>query len=83
MPTGANWSPKLLILDLKRLQYAVYLKARWVQVPKTEAPNCKKDKFEVVKFFFIGPPFTNICTPSLVSNEGDLPPGVGAQTRPL
>ena len=33
--------------------------------------------------FFIGPSYTNICTPLWVLNEEDLPPGVGAHTRPL
>ena len=33
--------------------------------------------------FFIGPSYTNIRTPPWVSNEGDLPPGIGAQTQPL
>ena len=34
-------------------------------------------------YFFIGPSYTNIRTPCRASNEGDLPPGIGAQTRPL
>ena len=29
------------------------------------------------------PSYTNIPTPRLVSNEGDLPRGIGAQTRPM
>ena len=34
-------------------------------------------------YFFIGPYYTNIRAPRGASNEGDLPPGVGAQTWPL
>ena len=34
-------------------------------------------------FLFIGPYYTNNRTPRWVSYEGDLPPGIGAQTRPL
>ena len=32
-------------------------------------------------FFFIRPSYTNIRTPCRASNEGDLPPREGAQTR--
>ena len=34
-------------------------------------------------FIFIRPSYTNIRTPRRASNGGDLPPGVGALTRPL
>ena len=34
-------------------------------------------------FILLGPSYTNIRTPCWASNEGELPPGVGAQTRPL
>ena len=36
-----------------------------------------------VLFFFIGPSYTNIRTSCRAWNKGDLPPGIGAQTRPL
>ena len=33
-------------------------------------------------YLFIGPSYTNIRAPRHALNEGDLPPRVGAQTRP-
>ena len=53
---------------------------------KKDTTNFGETKLGLSDFFFIffiGPSYTNIRTPCRASNEGDLPPRVGAQTRPL
>ena len=45
--------------------------------------TCNDSSYVMNEAFFIRPSYTNIRTPCRASNEGDLPPGIGAQTRPL